>query len=77
MREIGKKFISSKVWYKLIATKVPDEPIAFYQSSMGATTEQLSCQVHRSQYATTTPLIATPSYGHPPTIWESLPTEWG
>ena len=43
----------------------------------GTSAEQLACQVHRSQNATTTPLAATPLCGHPPTIWEGLPTEWG
>ena len=43
----------------------------------GSSAEQLACQVHRSQSATTTPLAATPLCGHPPTIWEGLPTEWG
>jgi len=43
----------------------------------GTSAEQLACQVHRSQSATTTPLAATPLCGHPPTIWEGLPTEWG
>jgi len=43
----------------------------------GTSAEQLACQVHRSQSATTIPLAATPLCGHPPTIWEGLPTEWG
>ena len=43
----------------------------------GTSAEQLACQVHRSQSATTTPLAATPLCGHPPTIWEGLPTECG
>ena len=43
----------------------------------GSSAEQLVCQVHRSQSATTTPLAATPLCGYPPTIWEGLPTEWG
>ena len=43
----------------------------------GSSAEQLACQVHHSQSAATTPLAATPLCGHPPTIWEGLPTEWG
>jgi hypothetical protein len=46
-------------------------------SSEGVTAEILTCQVHHSQNATTTPVAATPSCGHPPTNWEGLPTEWG
>ena len=43
----------------------------------GSSAEQLARQVHHSQSAATTPLTATPLCGHPPTIWEGLPTEWG
>ena len=60
-----------------ILIQLKDTPKVFYQSSMGAATEQLACQVHKSQIASTHPSQLRRPVSHPPAIWKGSPNRMG
>jgi len=43
----------------------------------GSSAEQLACQVHKSQIASTHPSQLRHTVSHPPTIWEGSPNRMG
>ena len=60
-----------------ILIQLKGTPKVFYQSSMGAATEQLACQVHKSQIASTHPSQLRRPVSHSPTNWEGSPNRMG